>query len=291
MLSVREQVDERFDKHTLPSGDVVFYEDKNHAYYGEIKPKSGGGHSYVRDSRLTGVSTIAKYLDPNADPLMHWAARLDRIGTAELASQAIESGGDLTWLTEEWRISAALKDAEATWAHVRNRAAMRGTNIHERILFALATESAPPSLSGLSEEERGYGQAVFAFWRDRKPEPIAAEYVTADLSLGFAGRPDLLAFIDGAITRFDAKTRESGKVRMSDHVQLQGYRAADIACGIGTSERDVALILMPDGTFREEECVATQAHFNAALLACQSGKAVEKAMRELSKVAKEPVPA
>jgi hypothetical protein len=282
----------RFEEHRLPNGEVVYFEPDKHAYFGEIKESksASGGYSFVRDSRLTGVSTIAKYLDANVDPLMHWAAKLDRIGVAELASQSVQGGGDLTWLCEERTISEALREAEATWAHVRDRAAVRGTNVHERIFLALATGAEPPSLANLSEEERGYGQAVFAWWRDHQPEPVAAEQVTVDHARGFAGRFDLLAQVEGCRSLYDAKTRETGKVRKSDHVQLVGYETANAACGLGVTERQAALILMPDGIYREEECVATEADFNSALLACQSGKHLDKRMRDAAK-AREAVPA
>lgn len=299
MLTLSRKQVGRFEEFTLPNGEVVYYEDKHHAYYGEIKenPKSDGGYSFIRASRLTGVSTIAKFLDPNADPLMHWAAKLDRIGVAELASTAIESEGDLTWLMSEPSISAALREAEATWAHVRDRAAIRGTNVHERTFLALATAREAPSLASLTEEERGYGQAAMRWWRERRPEPVAAEQVTVDHSNGFAGRFDLLAAVDasdfdqlpntihggGFTVLVDAKTRETGKVRKSDHVQLPGYEIANRACGIGASDAQMVLILMPDGTYREEWCVGTVADFYSALNSCHSGKHLEKRMRDASK--------
>jgi hypothetical protein len=280
----------RFEAHELPAGGTVYYEPDKHQYFGEVKAKSNGDYSYVRDSRLIGVSTIGKYLDPNPDPLMHWAAKLDQIGIAELASPAIESGGDLTWLCSQERIAAALREAEATWSHVRNRAAIRGTNVHEQIIFTWATGAEAPSLAGLSEEERGHGQAAFSWLRDRQPTPIAAEYVTADLSLGIAGRPDLLCEIDGERVLVDAKTREKPRTYLSDHVQLCGYKRTNLACGVGESDREIVLVLLPDGTYQEFEGVGTEADFNSALLACQSGKHLEKRMRGAAK-ALEAVPA
>lgn len=285
LTSSFEQVG-RFEEHRLPDGTVLYYEPEKHAYFGEIKPspKAKGGYSFVRDSRLTGVSTVAKYLDTNVDPLMYWAAKLDQIGIAELASQAIACGADLTWLCDQRGINDALREAELTWAHVRDRRAAEGTDVHERIFYALATGSEPPSLADLSEEARGYGQAVFAWWRDRQPVPIAAEQVTASPSKGIAGRFDLLADIEGKRTLVDAKTREKGAVRQSDHVQLAGYEVSNTDCGIGASERQLALILMPDGTYREEEGAATEADFKCALNACQSGRGLNKRMREAEKV-------
>jgi hypothetical protein len=272
-----------FEEHTLPNGGCVYYEPDKHQYFGEVKAKPNGDYSYVRDSRLMGVSTIAKYLDPNADPLMHWAAKLDQVGIAEMASQCLDNGENLDWLRYQGSIAQTLREAEVSWSHVRNRAAMRGTNVHERIFLTLAADTEPPSLSGLSEEERGYGQAAFAWWRDRKPEPVAAEYVTADLALGVAGRPDLLADIEGARVLVDAKTRAKARTYKSDHVQLRGYKATNLACGVGESKREIVLVLLPDGTYQEFEGVGTDADFHSALLACKSGKHLDRRMREASK--------
>jgi hypothetical protein len=290
----------RFEAHVLPDGSTIYYDpDPAHAYYGEIKPSktATGGYSFTRSSRLTGVSTIAKYLDASVDPLMHWAVGLDHVGIAELVEQSMKAHGDLTWLTNPKAIDAKLREAKATWSDVRDRASVRGTNVHERIFLALATGSAPPSLADLSEDERGYGQAAFAWWRDRKPSPVMAEQVTACFDKGFAGRFDLLADVERE--RFDrelpgddvldvrvlvdAKTREGGKARKSDHVQLPGYEDSNIACGIGPSDAQLVLILMPDGTYREEWCVGTREDFYAALVACQTGKSIDKRMREAGK--------
>jgi hypothetical protein len=296
----------RFEEFTLPNGEVVYYEDKHHAYYGEVKESktAEGGYSFVRSTRLTGVSTIAKFLDPVADPLMHWATKLDQIGIAELASQALDAGADLTWLRDQRTIIEALRDAERTWTHIRDKRASEGTEVHEDITFALATGQPAPSLAGLSEEARGYGQAKMCWWRDRRPDPIAAEQVTVDHAKGFAGRFDLLAQFDaddfdhvpegitGTFTALiDDKTREKGAVRKSDHVQLPGYEVANVACGIGASDARLILILMPDGTYREEWCVGTEADFLSALNASRSGKHLDKRMRDAEKAAKELMPA
>lgn len=285
---VVEQVG-RFERHTLPDGSAVFYEpDPAHRYFGEVKEsvKAEGGFSYVRDSRLTGVSTPTKALDSNIDGLLYWAAKLDQTGIADLVGTQLGAGcdvGDLEWLASQESIAAALRDAELTWAHVRDRAATRGSNVHERIFLALATGKRPPSLSALSDEERGYGQAAIRWWRDREPEPERAEQVTAHLGMGVAGRFDLLAQIDGERVLVDAKTRERGQDRRSDHAQLPGYELCNVACGIGPSDRRLVLLLMPDGSYREIECVGTEADFRAALTAYRRGAKLEKRMRAAAK--------
>jgi hypothetical protein len=279
----------RFEQHFLPDDSHIFYEpDPAHAYYGEIKesPKAKGGYSYVRDSRFVGVSTPTKALDSSIDGLLHWAAKLDQTGVAALAEQQIEAGcdvGDLAWLCSQPSISAALREAELTWTDVRDRAAQRGTNVHELIFLALAQGTRPPSLEKLSKVERGYGQAAIRWWRDRKPKPLFAEQVTVSREHGFAGRFDLLCEIDGDRVLVDAKTRERGQDRRSDHGQLPGYELANRECGIGESAYQVVLLLMPDGSYREVVCVGTKDDFLAALNAYRRGGALEKRMREAAK--------
>lgn len=282
----------RFEAHLLPDGSTVYYEpDPKHAYFGEVKPnpKSEGGYSFVQSSRLTGVSTIAKHLDVNADPLMRWAVGLEHVGIAELVARHMEAGGDLTWLTDPARIGAKLADAESTWEHVRDRMAEWGTNVHEHVFLALAHGNVP-DLADRSDEERGFAQAAMSWWRDRTPEVEAAEQVTVSHDKRFAGRFDLKATLDVDGTQVnalvDAKTRTSGRERLADHVQTVGYDIANRDCGIGPSEAQLVLLLMPDGTYREVWSAATEADFYAALTACQTGKHLDKRMRQATKARK-----
>lgn len=280
----------RFERHTTPDGSVVFYDPGPHSYFGEVKESktAEGGYSYVQHSRMTGVSTPVKALDTNSDSLIYWGVKLDQIGIADLASAQLSAGGDpeaLEWLTSQQSIAAALREAECTWTHVRDRAAVRGTNIHERIFLALATESQPPSLAGLSDEERGYGQAAMKWWRENDPTPLFAEQVTVHAEIKVAGRFDLLCEISGERVLVDAKTRERGVARIGDHAQLAGYEMANAACGIGASERQVALILRPDGTYAAVESVGVEADFLAALEAYRAGGSLAKRMRAAEKLA------
>jgi len=275
----------RFEKHRTPDGSEVYFDPGPHAYFAEIKQKPDGTYSYVRESRLTGVSTPVKALDTNADPLLWWATKLDQTGISELADRTLSSGGDYGWLLSQESIAAALREAELTWSHVRDRAATRGTNVHELIFLALAQDKRPPSLERLDGDERGYGQAAMRWWRDNDPTPLYAEQVTLCHTHGVAGRFDLLCEIDGERVLIDAKTRESGADRKGDHAQLAGYEMCNQACGIGSSDRQLALILKPDGTYSECEGLAEKADFLSALEAYRRGGALDKRMREAKKVA------
>lgn len=291
MLTPTFEMVGRFEEHRLPNGEVVYFEPNQHRYYGEVKPnaQSEGGYSYVQSSQLTGASTIAKHLNDQGDGLLYWAAGLDQRGIATLIQRDIAAAGsrmvvDLAWLEDPEAINRRLRDEELTWKHVRDQMAEWGTNVHEKIFLALTTEGAPPSLADLSDAERGFGQAVFAWWNDRSPEPLEAEQVTVSHARRFAGRFDLRCEveIEGERVKLlvDAKTRSSGKVRRSDLVQLAGYEIANVECGIGATDRRLALLLLPDGTYIEKWSVATEADFNSALNACRSGKHLDKRMRE-----------
>lgn len=278
----------RFEAHTLPDGSVIYYDDDAHAYYGEVNPSKSakGGYAGKQTSRLTGVSTIAKFLDANVDPLLWWAVGLDQVGIAEMAEKDMRAGADLTWLTSADQIKERLKGEEARWSDVRDRAADVGTNVHEEVFHALA-RGETPNLADRTEVERGFAQGVFRWWMDNDPEVIAAEQVTVDYSKGYAGRFDLLCVIDGQRVLVDAKTRGKGVARKSDHVQLPGYESSNVACGIGGSDRQVVLILKPDGTYDAVPCVGTETDFNAALIASKAGKGLDKRIRDADKARKE----
>lgn len=288
----------RFEAHVTPDGATTYFDPGHHRYYGEIKPnpKSEGGYSYVQASALVGVSTAAKYLDGDPTGLMHWAAHRDQEGIAEIATADLDAGRSLDWLRSQGSIAARLSEAEATWVHIRDRRAEEGTNVHKKAVWALATGQERPSLADLSEAERGFGQGTFSWFHKRQPRPVAAEQLTVSQDKRIAGTFDLLADVD--VDKFDtvpehlqdrdtirilldAKTRdEPRKIRKSDHVQLQGYEDCNQTCGIGSSDAQIVLLLLPDGTFREYWCDATVDEWYAALNSCHASKQVERRMAQ-----------
>lgn len=254
---------------TLPDGTTIEYWD---AIGADGKPQQR--RYTVNGERTPSVSTIAKYLDPDPTGLMYWSSNLTCEGVAQLAGQ----NGGLPVTGEG--IKAALREAKLTWRDVRDQAAQRGTDVHERIFAALSDRSTLPDLSDLSDDDRGFGQAAIRWWGDRQPRPIMAEAMTADAEHGFVGRFDLLCELDGERVLVDAKTRLKLSARLSDHCQLAGYRMAIEAAGQGEVDRMLILILGPDGEYREVEGEATDEDFLAALSAYQSNRALAKRMRD-----------
>lgn len=258
---------------TLPDGTTIEYWD---AVGTDGKPQQR--RYTVNGGRTPSVSTIAKYLDPDATGLLYWAAGLTCEGVAQLVAQGdgLPATGD--------GIKAALGEAKLTWRDVRDQAAQRGTDVHERIFAALSDRSTLPDLSDLSDDDRGFGQAAIRWWGDRQPRPIMAEAMTADAEHGFVGRFDLLCELDGDRVLVDAKTRAKQIARLPDHCQLAGYRMAIEAAGQGEVDRMLILILGPDGEYREVEGIATDEDFLAALSAYQSNRALAKRIREAEKL-------
>lgn len=237
---------------------------------------------YMLDgTRTVSVSTVAKYIDPDADGLLYWATGLTYEGIAELADLL----DDTEWLRSRESIEAALKEAELTWHDLRSKAAVRGTNVHELILAALAENRTLPSLAKLTEDERAYGQAVMRWWTDRRPRPILTEQMVASAEHGFAGRFDLLCEIDGETVLVDAKTRGKGVPRLSDHVQLAGYAIASEESGFPAPDRQLALILTPEGEPVECDGLAEPDDFLAALDVYRRKASLGKLMRSQAKAA------
>lgn len=247
-----------FERHLLPNGVEVFYREADHSYYAEVK-QAGSKVTGVRDARLTGVSTVVAPFDWRPDSLMSWASRIDLAGVAALAAEglSLDDGDDmracLDWLRDGEAILAALTDARLHHTQARDDAAQRGTNVHKHALQALATGSAVPDFSAMTEEEAGYARGVMGFWHETEPEPLLAEHVVADLELRVAGRLDLIATIGagpyaGRTLVVDAKT--SGFLPVKHHAQIAGYVGCAARCGLADPEGGLILQVTPDGGYR-----------------------------------------
>lgn len=260
-----------FEVHDLPNGRAVYYRDSNHAYYSRIEERAGGKFVGPQDARLPSPSTIGKLLDTNTEPLLRWAARKTCEGVVQL--DHVPSDGDDLW--------GVLCGRKLTYKDLREQRATEGTNVHERILGALASGGRIPSLADVSPEERGYGQGVLAAWHDLSPEPVGSELVVYSSLYGFAGRLDLLCRIDGKLTILDLKT---GYVGTGSHTQLAGYLIAAGESGYGDAE-GLILSVRDDGSYTTTPCAAEPEDFLNALAAYRSSSSVGKRSRELAKAA------
>lgn len=270
-----ELVGGRFEKHTMPNGDVVWYDDSRHAYFDRIEERPGGKWVGPTDARLPSPSTIGKLLETSNEGLLRWAARTTCEGVSELGTRTIEGmAGDAIW--------DLLNARKLTYRDLRSKRADEGTSVHEKILGCLAAGERIPSLSDVSDEERGYAQGVLAAWHDLDPKPIAVEQVVYSRENRYAGRFDLLCKLDGRLAILDLKT---GYVGNGAHTQLAGYVAATEESGFGVVEKALILKVSDDGTYDLIPCAATADDYLNALAAYRSASSVGKRSRELAKAA------
>lgn len=255
----------------LPNGEVVWYRPIAHSYWGDYDEQTS-----KCSGRMAGVSTVAKALDNNPDPLVTWGSKLTAQGICELLSplpadhilNLLENGGDY--------LHSELREAKLDWRSMRDKRADEGTAVHESIFAALG-RGERPNLADLSDEERGYGQAAFRFWADTRPKPIAVEQVVSIPELNVAGRFDLLARVDGAVVLFDAKT--SKRDYLSHHVQLGGYSWGCEESGFEVPDRLGIVLLRPDGSYEVVWGVAGQVDFATAYSAYDVAKSLGRAQR------------
>ena len=255
----------------LPNGEVVFYRDGNHSYWTGYDEQTG-----KCSGRMAGISTVAKALDHNPDPLVTWGSKLTSEGICELLAplppehmaSLIDRGGDY--------LHSELRDAKLDWRSMRDKRADEGTAVHESIFAALG-RGERPNLADLSDEERGYGQAAFRFWADTRPKAIAVEQVVSIPELNVAGRFDLLAKVDGQTILYDAKT--SKRDYLSHHVQLGGYAWGCEASGFEAPDRLGIVLLRPDGSYEVVWGVAGQVDFATAYSAYDVAKSLGRAQR------------
>lgn len=235
-------------RHDLPSGETVFYRDRDHSYwtgYDEGTGKCSG--------RMAGVSTVAKVFDLDVfGAASGWGAKMTREGIAILASDAQGLDGDdlraaLAWLNSADGIAEALADARLRHTDKRDEAAGRGTAVHETVLHALASGAVVPDMDSLSEDEKGYAQAVIKWWLNVDPAPELSEVLVADVGSGIAGRFDLVANIKGKRTLIDLKS--GAAVRVSASAQLAGYQALMERSGYGPVDTSMVLLARADGSY------------------------------------------
>lgn len=274
-------------KVVLPSGAGCYYVDRDHSYW---RLKADGD----RGTRLTGVTTIAKVLDTDPSKLLAWAARTNGIGIAQLAAPVIArlregaavAAEDLAWLESAQAIWTRLESEKLTFEDVREERAVVGTNVHELAFRALAAGKPVPDLDQLTDEERGYAEAVMAFWLDHDPAASHVEQIVVDPGGGVAGRFDFLGelrercldvgcpchdFLGPGI--LDAKT---GFVGPSSHAQIAGYWSLCETSGLPEPAWSAILRLAGDGTYRLERGQAGPEDFRHALAAYRAAGRIKR---------------
>lgn len=161
-----------------------------------------------------------------------------------------------------------LTHEKMTVNHVRDKAASRGTAVHDA--FELwCREGHKPDPAMFSEEEAGYVRGLLAFLADVDPEPLDCEVMVGSVEHGFAGRYDVrlripaerkvvfkttpkkgahYALLEPGTILADLKT-SSGVYPTSHFRQLEAYELASIECGYEPTDARGVIHVSKDGTY------------------------------------------
>lgn len=257
----------------LPEPDFVVWV-REYARWHAYHPANAKG---MPGRRCPGASTLGDAFPDSKRGLMYWVENMAMEGVVRLHLAGEEIPSDSFLLRQ------ALERHGLRWEQIRDAAAEKGTNIHRRMVEALARGEEIPDLDELPEEQQGYGRAMFRWWRARNPEPTHAEQVILSLEHGFAGRFDVRCKIDAPMEFchgtgiVDAKTGKG--VYRSSHIQLRLYEMAAEECGIGPSDWLMLLQLCEDGTYIEHPCAATREDALLAIQSYEAAKGLDKRMK------------
>lgn len=135
------------------------------------------------------VTTIIHDTDASAgQALMGWAYNVGLAGVAELLSSGAIVPGD-----DDAKIKAALKNAKLTPWSTRDKAAGRGTDVHELAEQLMKGEASPDDIRGkVKTGQEGYADALLAWHEQYRRKPVLVEATLVSLTHEFAGTCDLI---------------------------------------------------------------------------------------------------
>lgn len=262
----------------FPTGTALWYRDSDHRYH-IGRRKLAAPEEWERGPRLTSVSTLVKPLDFEKDKLLRWAARENGKGIAievkRLLSNSAVPVEQLEWLTDHETIWARLESKRLTFNDIRDAKADLGTLVHE--LFETLALEGSPDLSHMDPLTRLYASRVIEWWDEKRPEVVATEQFVLSYSYGYAGRFDLLAWVEGKLKLIDLKT--SKWIGPAYHAQLAGYEHAGRECGVIEGECEPMVLQVSETGWSEVKGVASETDFLNALYTYRASRNIEKRAR------------
>jgi hypothetical protein len=145
--------------------------------------------------------------------------------------------------------------------HVRDKAADRGTSVHQGFEDWCRTGLKPNPLN-FPETERGYVEGLVRFIEEVNPEPVFTELMVGSARHGYAGRFDLLARTQAVEVQTGPRTKRqipaglglidlktSKGIYMSHKLQLAAYAEAFVECGYGRTDYEAVLLVRSDGRY------------------------------------------
>lgn len=269
-MTLSQQGVSGMELHTMPSGDVVAFDEAKHRYY------------HLRDSDVVPLESVTQTLGVCPKPgLPWWGMTIGVAGALKLAEL-----GELEREVDGERRPIDVEDAvdlltfhKITVNHVRDDAGLRGDEAHN-VGEALANGTLPDPDS-VTPEHRGYVEALIAGWLDLAPEPELAEVVVCSPTHGVAGKFDLRCRIpEGrtAVTDAESGWRETipagtwiidyktPKAVYDSHLlQLAAYEGLSVESGYEPTDHQGVLRLLPDGRYEFVQSWATFSGYLSAV--------------------------
>jgi hypothetical protein len=234
----------------IKGNDTIVFYPNSHRY------KVKGEKTY-----LLSPSSIVGMLDKSG-PLLIWATRL----TVDYVKNYIAQKGIVEMPTDQ--VLELIEIAASQHTVKKDEAADVGTLIHDYAeafaKFKLGMTARPevPDVHTMfpanSEEANDLMQAqvengikAFLTWvKDHKVEYLHSEYFVYNPEIGYAGRTDAIAMVDGELTILDYKTGKS--IYSSHRYQAAGYYLAVQHDGIHPTRSAILLFNKEDGSFKYE---------------------------------------
>jgi len=230
----------------------------------------------IGDVELDSVSSIVGTLDKPA--LLRWYEEQTAIGTRRAAN-----AGELDDTPDEDLVER-LKLLNLGASAARDQGADRGHAIHA-VFEAMARGEDPPDPETFPAMARPWLRGAMNAWLRMDPEVHIVEGAVVHPSLGYAGRFDLIATINGRRTLIDYKTGK-GKVYDSAHYQTRLYAMALACSGIKPVE-DIAIVgIDDDGGAQLVHCEATWRDALDLVMTFRSRKRINAGMAAQRKIAK-----
>jgi hypothetical protein len=244
---------------------------------------------------VPSVTTVLGVLDKSG-ALTWWGQGIGVEGALELARRGIIVYGDGHWtdsyngVVDKDDVVKFLTQEKLTVNHVKDKAADRGTSVHNVFETWCKDTSFRPTPDVYPENEQGYVTGLLKFLNDLGDvDDVEAEIMVGSLVHGFAGRFDARLTIPSAREMvvkcypkrkpkvqevsagrwlLDVKTSKS--VYDTHALQLAAYELASVECGYGPTDYRAVIHLTADGQYELVQTKAGAADFLSVLQAYQT---------------------
>jgi len=252
----------------------------------EQRPPARTGYTYRAyhlnelDGRRTRKPSVTTILNDLAKPaLMSW---YEEQGVR--AALTAERAGQLQGVEIDNAVDV-LRARKESAKDVARAAAQRGWNIHA-VLEAYSRTGQAPNPIDHPLEHRGYIRGLVGWLLADDPQPEMIEGLVAHPSLGYAGRFDLRAQIEGSGSCIvDLKTSRTGAIYREAHLQAVAYAVADEICGGGPVDDIILVGVGADGSFQRMRGQAGPADWGAVVALHKRLKRLDELLRAERKAA------